>query len=467
MVANHAESYNELLARHRADVRDTMFSAVRRLRWSADQLAAERERRLREILAWSVARSPFHATRLAGVDAANFTEADLPSLPIMTKADLMGRFDEVVCDRALTLEVVNAHLEHLHHDDYLRGQYRVFMTSGTTGDTARFVHGWDDWATFVAMAGRWRGRDGSRLPLDAPIGSLFASSAKHISGALHAFTRGMADDEAPLVHLPPSMAIAEIVAALNAAQPVVLQGYPSSVGLLAREAVAGRLRISPKRVLTCGEQCTDATRAAVAEVWGIGVDDYWGCSEGAYAFPCEAGDGMHLPDDLVIVEPVDRDGNAVAPGVPAAKILLTNLYNRTQPLIRYEITDAMTLMAGTCPCGCAHRRITDLAGRSETLFFYDGDAVVHSIGIEGLFLSAPAVVGLQVTQTRRGADVAVIIDRDCNLESLRCGLIDLMARSGVADPQVTIRAVDALERLWSGKVQKFQPLPHATPPEGR
>ena len=74
-----AENYAELFVRQRADVTDGLFSAVRRLRWSADRLAADRERRLRELLAWSVERSPFHAERLADADVQGFTEADLPS----------------------------------------------------------------------------------------------------------------------------------------------------------------------------------------------------------------------------------------------------------------------------------------------------------------------------------------------------------------------------------------------------
>jgi phenylacetate-coenzyme A ligase PaaK-like adenylate-forming protein len=248
------------------------------------------------------------------------------------------------------------------------------------------------------------------------------------------------------------------VTGLNAAQPTVLQGYPSAIHLLALEAEAGRLNISPRRVLTCGEQCTDEARAAVAAAWGVEIYDYWGCSEGIYAFPCRAGTAMHLPDDLAIIEPVDRHGNVVAPGQPADKILLTNLYNLTQPLIRYEITDAMTVVDGSCECGCAHRRITDLAGRTDSFFLYDSGAAVHWLGMTTVLLSDPTVIEFQVTQTPQGADVSVATKAERNTESLRRGLVDLMAGAGVVDPQVRIHQVAALDRLWSGKVRQFQPL---------
>lgn len=454
-----ANKYAELLVRQRADLSDGLFSAVSRLRWSADRLEAERVRRLRELLAWSVERSTFHAERLADVDINHFTEADLPSLPIMTKAELMNNFDQVMTVPALTLNVVNAHVDSLKEDNYLLGQYRVIATSGTTGARGLVVYGWEDWTTFALIATRWRGRDGSVLPLNASVSTLFASDAKHLSGALDAFLRDLPGNEAtPVTHLPASLPLHEIVEGLNSAQPLVLQGYPSAVHLLAREAKEGRLKISPKRVLTCGEQCTDEARAAVADTWGLEIYDYWGCSEGVYAFPCEAGEAMHLPDDLVIIEPIDQHGNVVAFGQPADKILLTNLYNRSQPLIRYEITDAMTVIAGTCECGCAHRRITDLAGRTDGFFVYDGEVAVHLLGIETELLNDSTVVEFQVTQTPRGADVSVATKGECNIEGLRRGLVDLMARAGLVDPQVTIRELDALDRMWSGKLRQFQPL---------
>jgi phenylacetate-coenzyme A ligase PaaK-like adenylate-forming protein len=453
------DRYVELLSRQRDQFRDGMFAAVRRLRWSRDRLAAERQDRLRALLAWSAKESPFHAERLAGVDVDSFTEADLPSLPIMTRSDLMANFDDVVTNPALTFAAVNEHVENLRADAYLLDQYRVVATSGTTGARGLYVYGWEEWTTFVLMATRWQGRDGNPAPPDAPVASLFASNTMHLSGALHAFLRDFPGSQAaPVTHLSIEVGLSDLVAELNAARPAVLQGYPTTLELLAREATAGRLDIGPRRVVTCGEQCTDEARAAVAAAWGVEIYDYWGCSEGAYALPCEAGAGMHLPDDLVIVEPVDEHGIAVAEGRPAAKILLTNLYNRTQPLIRYEITDAMTIDTATCACGCAHRRITDLRGRFDGFFTYDDGLVVQLLGIETILLSDPSVVGLQVTQTPRGLSVSIITNGACNTEHLRLRLVDLLAGTGLPDPQVTVREVDDLERLWSGKLLKFQPL---------
>jgi phenylacetate-coenzyme A ligase PaaK-like adenylate-forming protein len=454
-----SDDYAALLAHHRADLSDGLFSAVRRLTWSAERLAAERERRLQDLLAWSVERSPFHRERLVGVDMSHFTEADLPSLPTMTRSDLMDNFDQVMAVPELSLEVVSAHVEKTTQDNYLLDQYRVVASSGTTGARGLFVYGWEEWTTFVLVAVRWEGRNGDNVPLQASVGSLFASDSKHVSGALHAFLKDMPGDEATSVtHLPASLPLSEIVKGLNSAQPSELRGYPSTVRLLASEAASGRLKISPQRVSTCGEQCTAETRAAVSDAWGIEVRDCWGCSEGVYAFPCQAGDAMHLPDDLVIIEPVDGQGNVVPPGHPAEKVLVTNLYNRTQPLIRYEITDAMTVVDGICECGCNHRRITDLVGRSDGFFDFGDGVTVHPLGMETVLLSDSTVAEFRVVQTTRGVHVSIATKGECNVQGLERGLVDLLARAGLWDPQVTIQDVDGLDPLWSGKALQFQPL---------
>src|SRR5262245_66085387 len=91
-----------------AAVAQRLPAHLARLSWSKDQIRNERQRALREMLAFAQAKSPWHAKRLGGVDAASFTEADLARLPVMTKTEIMSNWDEVVTDRRLTLAGCNA-----------------------------------------------------------------------------------------------------------------------------------------------------------------------------------------------------------------------------------------------------------------------------------------------------------------------------------------------------------------------
>src|SRR5271170_8109959 len=115
--------YEELVRRQRAELQDAYLKGVRRLRWDAGRLAAERERRLRELLVHAADRSPFWRERLAGRDLANFTEADLPSLPVLTRAEMMAEFDRVVTVPGLTLARVQEHIDQSDQDGYLDDEY--------------------------------------------------------------------------------------------------------------------------------------------------------------------------------------------------------------------------------------------------------------------------------------------------------------------------------------------------------
>jgi phenylacetate-coenzyme A ligase PaaK-like adenylate-forming protein len=172
----------------------------------------------------------------------------------------------------------------------------------------------------------------------------------------------------------------------------------------------------------------------------------WGTSEGgAIACGCGAGSGMHLSDDLLIVEPVDADGNPVPPGTRSAKIYITNLFNHVMPLIRYELTDEVTLATRECPCGSAHRLVEDVQGRLEDRFVYGGVAPVHSLLFHTVLDPVPAIVEYQVRQTPRGADILVVQRGEADLERLARETEVALARIGVSAPAVTLRSVDRID----------------------
>ena len=446
--------YKELVRRQRAELQDAYMQGVRRLRWDAGRLAAERERRLRELLVYAAEHSPFWRERLAGRDLANFTEADLPSLPILTKAEMMQEFDRVLTVPGLTRARVAEHIESLDGDKYLDDEYRAIVSSGYTGTAAFHVYGWDAFVTFVMQGSRWTGRRGEHP--DAVLAQCFSCSARHESGAFYAFSSF--EGGGPTSHcFDATLPLDEIVNRLNNIRPAVqaLQGWPSLIWELAAEAMQGRLTIEPTWVSVAGELCTDPVRQAVRSAWGVEASEFWGCSEGTYAFPCGVGEGKHVADDLVILEPADADGNVVPYGQPAERLLLTNLFNLAQPLIRYDLKDAVTMTDEPCPCGCAHRRITSVNGRIDGVFAYDGGAAVPRSAFEQAVVAAPGVVNFFIGKTHGGVDVSVVTDGSCDLQRLRSDLIGVLRRHGCPESDVTVQDVGSIARLSRGKSRQF------------
>lgn len=284
-----------------------------------------------------------------------------------------------------------------------------------------------------------------------------AEQPTHLSGSL---PRTFSNPTVMVTHrFPVTLPLERIVAGLNGVRPDVLNGYPSVLHQLTFEAQAGTLEISPKSVNSVAEPLLPEIRSVLEETWAVPVHNWWSCSEGGpMAISCGLRRGMHLSDDLLIVEPVDARGSAVPPGVPSAKVYLTNLYNPALPLIRYEITDEVTLLEDPCPCGSAHRLVEDIQGRLDDTFFYPGLGAVHPHVFRSRLGREHGIVEYQVRQTARGAAIAIRCRGEVDFASLQADIAFYLARLGLENPEVSAEPVESLDRHSSGKLKRFVPL---------
>ncbi len=451
--------YEELRQQHMADAMALTSRMIGRLEWPAYRLATHRVHRLREVVREAIEFSPWHRERLAGVDLDQLDEVSLRELPPMTKTDLMANFDWIVPDERLSLELVNEHLQTVTTGNYLFDGYTAMTSGGSTGERGVFVYDWDGWATFWASASRYQLRTKRSDPeLRSRAVVLGWVAAAHFTHATAALSRTFTSPEFVNVRFPVTLATEEIVAGLNEAQPDFLVAYPSALHVLSFEARARRLRIAPRQVWSCSEPLLPEIRAAAEEAWGVHVGNLWGTSEGgAIAVGCDHG-RSHLCDDLLIVEPVDEDGLPVGPGECSAKVYLTNLFNRALPLIRYEITDEVTILTDSCPCGSAHRCVADIQGRLDDVFFYDGRRVHPHVFRSALGRHA-GVVEYQVRQSPQGAQIAVRCGATVDLDRLRSEVTHALAGLGLPSPVVDVVSVARLERApGPAKLGRFVPL---------
>jgi phenylacetate-CoA ligase len=439
---------------HVDEERRVMPEHLQRLYWSAERLATERRHRLRKLVRVAKAQSPWHRDRLEGIAPEHLEEGDLSQLPTMTKDDVMSNFDEIVTDRRLSLEQVESHLAGLDAEpSYLLDEYQGVVSGGSSGVRGVFLYDWDAWAECFAAGYRYLLRDYGGGPLSMAV--IAAGSAAHISRAiLQTFSDPLVLITYPL---PITLPVDRIVAGLNQSQPDTLLTYPSGLVQLIDAARAGELTIAPRAIVSGGEPLTPEVRQAAEAVFETKVLNWWLSTEaGPMGIGCGHGPWMHLSDDLMILEPVDANGRAVPPGVRSSKVLLTVLYNQALPLIRYELSDEVTLLDQSCPCGSAHTLIEDVQGRRDESFIYDGVAV-HPHVFRTVLGRAPGIAEYRVTQTQTGADVQVRGHGD--FRALRRELTRGLAHLGVNDPHVSLETVGGFDRQETGKIKRFVPLP--------
>ena len=193
----------------------------------------------------------------------------------------------------------------------------------------------------------------------------------------------------------------------------------------------------------------------------------YGCTEGLWGSECEHHRGIHLFEDTTLVENVDAEGQPVPAGQPGARLLVTNLYNRVQPLLRLELTDLVTLDPDPCPCGRNLVRASTIHGRSDDVLSlparHGGRVPVHPLHF-ALLTRDPQVREFQVVQDGPLLHVLIIPshpprpatalgDEDTLESRLGQAITQQLHTLGVNNPQVTIERRQQLPRSPGGKLK--------------
>lgn len=434
----------------------TVRELMARTRWTPERLAAHQREQLDGLVRHAVAHSPYYR-RVLGADAAR-GGVPLHELPTITKSALMAHFDEIVTDDRLSRGAAAAHLA---GSGRLPGGHRVFATAGTTGERGIFVYSGAEFGVWVAAHLRMMATMGLVPGMRAV--AIGAPSPVHLSQQMFAAVTGGRQDDAP--GLSVTTPIPELVAHLSADPPKAISTYASIAALLAEEQLAGRLRIAPAIVATGAEVLTEDMRRRVRDAWGIEPQQAYLATEApSLASTCPEQAGLHLWEDLVLVEVVDAAGRPVAPGVAGRKVLITNLVNRVQPLIRYELSDSVTVAPGPNPTGRPFRRLSTVEGRSADIVTLParggGTIPVHPVRLRAPFLGFPEVVQYRLTYDERALTGHVVLRAGSppgTPDRLRAALTRGIRDAGAIPPPITITVVAKIDRD-GGHAGKFQHL---------
>ena len=336
----------------------------------------------------------------------------------------------------------------------IHGRYVAMASGGTSGRRGVFVLDRDAAVEFIGSVARpLMARllaAGGPPPGGLPIAMVCAASAVHATGTAPAWTAA-GDLPFRFLPVPVTLPLDQIVERLNAIAAPMLYGYPSMLARLAAERRAGRLRVRPQMVVSTSETLRLETRGDIAEAFGAPVVDTFGSTEGLVGHSAPGGSVLAFNSDVCIVELVDAEHRPVADGVPSAKIVVTNLANRLQPLIRYEIGDSFVRQPAAPDHG--HLRAT-VQGRSDEVLHYDR-VDIHPLVIRSVLVTAREVLDYQVCQTRRGAEVIALAAGALDGDGLGRRIEAALVAAGLADPEVTVRTVSALDRdPKSGKIRR-------------
>ena len=431
-----------------------LLSRLRQMRerehWTREQLEAHQAQALRRLRDYTYAHSPFYQRFHQGL-----FDAPMPDLPVLSKAMMMEHFDDLVTDRTIHLQDVQIHRDQLRGDERYLGRYWVNATSGSSGHPGVFLFNRDEWLSVLASFARAREWAGISLDLSHRVktATIASTTPFHMSTRVNATAHSW---WMPELRLAASEPLEGIVERLNAWQPEMLIAYASMARVLADEQLAGRLQIRPRAVFPSSEVLTQETRRLVVQAWGEQVFNQYAATEcGSVAAECDQHRGMHLMEDLVIFEVVDQDNRPVPPGVFGGKVLITVLGSRTQPLIRYELSDSIRLSPDPCPASHPFRLIDAVQGREEQVLSFQGregtEVRVQPLVFSTIMDTLP-VSGWQVVQEDDGLRVLLSDMRSSfDDERLVATLRQALTEQGASVPLVEVQHVASIPKTAAGK----------------
>ncbi len=334
-------------------------------------------------------------------------------VPVCDKQQMQADFDAGLVAGAPSLREVQRFLRDGEPGSLLDGRYIAATTSGTTGEVGVFVV--DD-ASFA----RLRATTFARIFRGQLRPEGFALLAKRryrmsfvVATGGHTMTSVLALRMPPAGRVAADVGVISIdlplprmVAQLNDAPPMLLHSYATVLEVLAHEQLAGRLRIVPEIITAGSEVLTSSAKAVLRQAFPAAtILETWAATEHvALAVACSLGH-LHINEDAAIVEAVDADHRPVADGEWSEHVLITNLLNHTQPLLRYRLDDRVQIDTTPCPCGSPFHRV-DVEGRTDdTIFLDDGaDFQAHTpIPFEIALLGVPGLLQFALVHEAQNA----------------------------------------------------------------
>ena len=341
------------------------------------QLEKLQQERLWEIVRYAQTHSPYFKEKYHALPE----RPNLAEIPISLRSELTARFDDWITDPEVKRSEVQAFVSDFANlGKKFRDRYIAMTTSGTTGDPLILLrddrHGAINGAL---MKHRYFGGPslknvkGLKDPLDTKACAIISNKGFH--SAYLSFRRMQAQfqalgKESLLRLIPVDTPFDDMVSQLNEFQPEMIACYPSAMVALVPAKQAGILDVSPQYIACSAEQLSNANRRLLSETFACPIlNNYCSTEGGEIAMSCPEGH-LHINIDWIILEPVDEDNRPVPPGTLSSGVLLTNLANFVQPVIRYRLTDKVIWHDEPCKCGLK-LPFLELQGREEEILTFE------------------------------------------------------------------------------------------------
>ncbi|OAT83622.1 phenylacetate--CoA ligase family protein [Desulfotomaculum copahuensis] len=397
-----------------------------------------RERKFRRILRHAYNNAPFYRDYYegSGIKGKDIEKVAINALPPMDKQLFAENFDHIVTVNELNRkEIENFAYANKNPTELFQGKYQVVHSSGSSGHPVAFVYSMKEMTAAFSCSARMHaftpGRR-KRVVYYAGIDGRYGG----VSLVLYA-KKGILKRMYDISLLDMNEPLEKTIVDLNRLQPDILIGYGTGLAILAACQGEGRLNISPRCIENGGEGLSSTDYNLIKRVFNVPIVNMYAASECYYlGIGKEEYDGIYLMDDFNYIEIMEDH------------ILVTNLYNYTQPLIRYRINDRLTLKEDKKNI-LPFRLVDNLIGREEMLIWFVNENGVKDY-IHPIVFTSFCIMGIDKFQLLLKSEdrfefLAVISDKEMEanaLQDAKNNLDAILDKKRMRNVSYTLRAID-------------------------
>lgn len=314
--------------------------------WHPRKLSEYQSKRLQSIIRYAYEKVPFYNEMMknSGIKPEEIkTSNDLNKLPILRKKDIRGNLGEIVSK------------------DFDVKNLRMKSTSGSTGEPL----------SIYLSSREIEFRMAKHLRANISCGQKVFDRWVTLTGPQH-FGKTTRLQRLFRFYVPTPVSVFDDVSTqiskIERLKPDILDGYSSSLFLLANEIEKTNVKtIKPRFIIGGAELIDKYSRKHIEEVFGVQFFDQYSSVElERMAWQCHEGEGYHIDADALILQFLDKNGDEVSAG-EKGEIVCTSLFNYSMPLIRYAVGDVGTPSSETCECGRTLPLMKMVEGRKDSL----------------------------------------------------------------------------------------------------
>jgi phenylacetate-CoA ligase len=355
---------------------------------SLDDILDVQRSRLVDLVQHACENSAYYREKYRGVRGIDSGTFKLTDLPTSSKAEIMDHFEDALTVGDISRDDIEAFVKEGDNlGEYFRDKYVFSHTSGSQGQPLLIVQTNENLELLFAL----QASRGNHQSLNVLTAVKHLISPARMSAVI--LKRGFYPSACAFEYLPEgaqpyleiqlvSLTDKDLVKRIVEFRPTHLTAYASVLHELARRIEAGEFDLKPElqQVVNISERLMPQAREHYGRVFGVPVVNDYAMGECLFLTNgCLTSGGMHVNADWSILEVVDENNQPVPDGEKGAKVLITNLANHVQPIIRYEIGDILAMATKPCGCGSNLPLIEAIDGRDSDMFWVGSDGALEPL----------------------------------------------------------------------------------------